>query len=379
MSLMVFSSRLRLRTTMAVGAAGLILLADVSLGKLALTLLVRSGQPALESARAIERRYRVPHPYYHHDLLPNYEGPARWGPIRYTVRTNSVGFRDGRVRQVHAEAGVPRILLIGDSFTEGLGVEYDATVAGLLAATFAPDGIDVLNAAVASYSPAVYWKKIEDLLERRRLRFDAVIVFIDIADIYDEALAYRIDRTGRVVDAPEISWDVIGTWRLNSLTFRAVEKGVQTLYPHPPWIGCTHVEAERSLCRAAWTLSRVAMDRFGQDGLGRADEHMTRLAALLRAHRIPLTVAVYPWPHQIRWDDRSSVQVRHWSRWAEREEVRFIDLFVPFFAEVDLLGTTETIGRNFLSGDVHWAASGHRLVAETVVRQFVRPGKAAGG
>lgn len=207
-------------------------------------------------------------------------------------------------------------------------------MAGLLATMFAPDGIDVLNAAVQGYSPAIYWKKIEDLLERRRLRFDAVIVFIDIS--------------------------------------------VQTLYPHPPWIGCTPVEADKSSCRAAWTLSRVAMDRFGQDGLRRADGHMTQLAALLRAHRIPLTVAVHPWPHQMRWNDRSSVQVFHWSRWAEREEAQFIDLFSPFFAEIDVLGTTEAIRRHFISGDVHWAALGHRLVAETVGRQFARPGKAVG-
>lgn len=88
--------------------------------------------------------------------------------------------------------------------------------------------------------------------------------------------------------------DAFGTWRRHSFTYRAVERTVQRLHPHPPWIGCTNAEANRPICRSAWTLSGVAMDRYGREGLIRADRHMTHLAELLRAEGIPLTIVVYP-------------------------------------------------------------------------------------
>ena len=171
---------------------------------------------------------------------------------------------------------------MGDSFTEGLGVVYESTFAGRLASSYAAEGIDVLNAGVLTYS-------------------------------------------GRVVDAPGLPFDLIGAWTRNSLTYRGVAKAAQILRPHAPLVGCTSVDAREFVCLGGWTLSRAAMDRYGRDGLRRADEQMTRLAALLRARGIPLMIVVYPWPQQSLWNDRSSLQVSYWRRWAERERVGFIE------------------------------------------------------
>ena len=236
---------------------------------------------------------------------------------------------------------------------------------------YAPDAIEVLNAAVLSYSPAIYWKKTEYLLERG-LQVHAVVVFVDVADIQDEAAAYRIDPEGRVVGAPDPPFDLIYTWTRNSLTYRALTDASQWLWPHPPLGGC-RIASPNYPCRVGWTLSRSAMDSYGRAGLERADTHMSRLAALLRRHGIPLTLAVYPWPQHLLWNDRPSLQVGHWQEWSTREGVRFVELFSAFFAEADAIGVRDTIARYFIPGDVHWSALGHRLVAERFARHFVPP------
>jgi lysophospholipase L1-like esterase len=101
---------------------------------------------------------------------------------------------------------------------------------------------------------------------------------------------------------------------------------------------------------------------------------MTRLAALLRARGIPLTIVVYPWPHQLIWEDRSSVQVTYWRDWAAREQTGFIELFTTFFAEADAMGTSEALARYFIEDDIHWTADGHRLVAVRVAPDLaIRP------
>ena len=116
-----------------------------------------------------ERLYRRHHPAYHHDLRPNARvDSALWGDRFYRVRTNSLGFKDASPRVVSLTGVSPRALILGDSFAEGIGVEFDSTFAGHLAAQATQSGIEVMNAGVASYSPVIYWKKAEELLEPAR-------------------------------------------------------------------------------------------------------------------------------------------------------------------------------------------------------------------
>src|SRR5947209_7186830 len=72
--------------------------------------------------RGRERKYRIESAIYHHDLRPR-AGPIRayWGPHAYSVLTNSLGFRDEDTRDVPLRSPRTRLLLIGDSFTEGVG------------------------------------------------------------------------------------------------------------------------------------------------------------------------------------------------------------------------------------------------------------------
>ena len=85
-------------------------------------------------------------PVYHHTLRPKFDGFDKWGNKDYPVVTNSLGFRDASTRDVPLVAFRKRIVFIGDSFTEGIGVPYQETFVGKFAGAF-PD-LDVLNAGV---------------------------------------------------------------------------------------------------------------------------------------------------------------------------------------------------------------------------------------
>ena len=80
-----------------------------------------------------EHKGRASNSYYNHQLVPNFEGDEPWAIGRYKIHTNNLGFKDSAIRDVPLE--VPdkhRILFIGDSFTEGIGIEYNKTWVGLL-------------------------------------------------------------------------------------------------------------------------------------------------------------------------------------------------------------------------------------------------------
>ena len=97
--------------------------------------------------------------------------------------------RDCCVRQVTQRAARYRILFIGDSFTEGVGVTYADSFVGQIGRRLEiqfPNKVEVLNAGVVSYSPKLMDLKIPYLSEQQGLKFDELHVFVDISDAYDE-------------------------------------------------------------------------------------------------------------------------------------------------------------------------------------------------
>jgi len=314
---------------------------------------------ALWDAAALERGYRTSVQPYHHGLASNVDVEGVWGGRHYRVRTNSLGFRDAMVRAIPLRSASPRLILIGDSFTEGLGVMFEDTYAGLLQRCLAARGIQVLNAGVMSYSPSIYFRKLKYLLEDQGLTFDYVMVALDLSDIGDEARHYETDSLGRVISRPENESTEPGA-RLRSL-----------LIDHSLLLHVVHQVRASAAARRAdpshytdWTNDPRAYREYGARGLKLAVERMDSLDKLLHDHGIGLAIVVYPYPGEVARHDSTSLQVRVWRRWAAEHRDPFFDLFPAFLSS----GSGQaSIADNFIAHDVHWTARGHRLVAQTLL------------
>lgn len=351
------------------------------LGGLAYNLVVRVKQKELnglsEKKRLVQRN-----PYYHHGLLPDKSvKDISWGNRRYSIYTNSLGFRDGSTRKVDALSDKCRILFMGDSFTFAVGVDYQESFVGLVQNRLASRDIDALNGAAESYSPIIYYRRIKELLFEQGLRFDEVVVFLDIGDPEDEAYFYAIDKDGAVVSR-EAGWmaeaqfeeagnrstasRLVGFVRDHTVLFRYVWINIRLRYALP----------RTNLKRSLWTVDRALYNEYGKIGLDKMKESMDRLHALLAERGIALTIAVYPWPDQIAHRDLDSIQVRFWQKWAEENGVRFFNLF-PVFIKGQI--PEDSLRKYYIKGDVHWNAAGHRLVAESFLDFYCKRGNGAAG
>ncbi|MES2179215.1 MAG: hypothetical protein V4550_15250 [Gemmatimonadota bacterium] len=376
-------------------AACIILVTDLGVGSL------RYSRPPAPVPAGVphEQSYRRANPRYHHDLIPLIsEDSAQWGPIRYRVRTNSLGFKDAVARQVVADTARPMVLLLGDSFTEGIGVEFEATFAGRLASLGRQVKLDVLNGAVASYAPSIYWRKVVDLLDRRHVGFAEVVVFIDISDVPDET-EYFVDSDTNVQShwpmsvagpmvpahpAAEGGWARTVTWlrrhsfalysaaaiaktSLGSGRLSATLPASSGTAPHPCVIPVSHSD---SYCRSAWAFDTAAMTSFGDAGLANATRHMSALAGDLRRRSIPLTIVVYPWRQLIVERGRRSIASSRWREWAATERVNFLDLFPAFFALADAEGDAAATDSLGIRGDIHWNERGHAFVEKAFLTAY---------
>jgi lysophospholipase L1-like esterase len=309
---------------------------------------------------ALERGYRVSVQPYHHGLIPNVDVGAVWGGTHYHMRTNSLGFRDAVVRTIPLHSASPRAILIGDSFTEGLGVAYEQTYASLLTTCFATRGIQVLNAGVMSYSPSIYYRKLKYLLESQGLTFDYVIVAIDLSDIGDEARRYETDARGRVVSRPDSGPVRPG----DNLKVLLTEHSLLLHVIHQVRASVYASRADPSLY-SDWTNDSHAFHDYGAVGVRLAVERMDSLVGLLRRRGIGLAIVVYPYPGEIARRDSTSLQVRVWRKWASDHAVPFFDLFPAFLSYGP---APATVADNFIPHDVHWNPRGHQLVARTLLR-----------
>jgi hypothetical protein len=338
--------------------------------------------------RLIPDDFRISDLRVHHTLESNVPGALTvWGGRYYRFYTNSLGLRDGRVREVSTSGEQrPRVLFLGDSFTEGVGLTWDHTIAGQFAVQH--PNLEVLNAGVIGYSPSNYLRKTEMLL-KEGVRIDYVIIYVDISDIQDETLIYFdslgnivdgdivIDPQAQVSDPPEavrhrrlLSSSAGGsTANLLLSRFRVASylcRRIRALLTH----NAREFSRDR-LVKSMWTIPGIDIDYgYGDLGLANAIDKavgvMNQLAAMLRDHGIAYYIAVYPWPDQIKYDRVDSVAVQIWREWCTRNKCAgFINHFPDFFAYRER-GDWRTL---YIPGDVHFNEAGAALAAKRLISQ----------
>jgi hypothetical protein len=295
------------------------------------------------------------------------------------MRSNELGFKSTTTGPLPPKGQRQRLLFLGDSYTEGVGVGPENVFVTRIGQLL-PD-TQTLNAGVSSYAPIIYERKLRYLLEQKHLDVDAVVVFLDISDIEDEAMYYNhgpnddveenyyyrrmYARKGIKMETKLPAWDLSsqsrGFWERHTVLIARLIGAWRSRFGYPPSL----LLATGSR-RALWTLDEQTWKDYGERGLDNATRDMGKLAGYLRARNIPLTLVVYPWPDQILHHDLNSRQVRHWRAWSAAEGVDFLNLFPLFMSP----RSPQELATLFIPGDAHWSRAGHELVAHAFVEHW---------
>lgn len=322
-----------------------------------------------ERARKIDQQVHDRAVHYHHAFLPNV-GPLQrqFGSIVYEFKTDRFGFVTGACAGNDPKAAADSsVFVLGDSFTEGMGLPFEQTFPGLMACEWHKHGMTVWNLGAQSYSPIIYYHRILDAVAKTGIRPKEIFVFLDISDIPDE-LTYEETANGRVItSAQAVSLPTprllgIPLYKIGRFYSQNFVSGALVIMLRNLWAGR---RAMTNHTRGNWTFSPDQIDTVGTKGLARAAASLDRIVSLCRDWSCKLTLVVYPWPNQIIHDDRESIQVAYWRDWASSRQVRFINAFPAFFAEPKEVA----LRKYFLPGDFHFSAAGSKLLFDEVVRQ----------
>jgi hypothetical protein len=331
-----------------------------------------------------EKEYRVKSTLYHHDLKPNMSIPKTvFGNLVYPVYTNSLGFRDDGTKKIPLKSDNHRVLFIGDSFTEGVGVPYENTFVGILEDSYSKR-FEILNAGISSYSPFIYYRKVKFLIEEKRVFFDELFVCLDISDVSNDSLWYMNDRNGNVVSNPEYDvWkDSYGSeFSRKKKKERCLRAKIERILRRDTllayWLFRTvnryfwvmpilddFYEVNSDM--GAWPYDDDLFQSYAKKGIQRMKANMEKLYELCKKNNIKMSMSVHPWPDQIARNDLNCIHVQIWEKWCQERQVDFYNLF-PYFIN-DHLDPRGALDTYYIKGDIHWNRAGHQIAANALMR-----------
>jgi lysophospholipase L1-like esterase len=367
-------------------------------------------------------------PYEHHPYRANIEVTDAYGRWFFT---NSIGWKDSRPRRKIKLDPSPerRIVFLGDSFTEGLGLPQEQTFSFDVEQRLNRSGgrrVEVLNGGRVSYSPLLEYMRLKKFLAEG-YRADTVVLLPDLSDVQDEldyAPEFDFSASGEPLHLRSGNYTSAVRWIYNrSALARWVRRFQLQWQGRLPVAETAHAEREitlppadaallrapgpltaeayshlsgsaRALLRLTWSDHLPSIEGWAGDGLRSMQKYIVKIRTLTRQNRMGLIVVIYPTPAVLYTHDDPAyyaVLRRTFPKWfherelilgtspssgavAYRQAIReicdehsipFVDLF-PAFQQV------REWHRLFLPGDVHFGVEGHRLAGREIAEAIRR-------
>ena len=342
-----------------------------------------------KSTEKVDHYWRIKSKIYHHDIMPNVEVVEPWQKFNKKLITNSIGFRDFSKKKILKEnLNQKRILLIGDSFIEGAGYDYEFTVGGLIQDKVGKN-IEVLNSAVGSYSPGIYYLKTKYYIDQG-YKFDYALIFLDLSDIVDEQyLKYNSDYSKIVNYYPQkplhkkIFYGTGNFLTSNTLLFKfllnlsdqteVIKKYIKLKYKASKEFKKSFFKTSQEDAmllrmiiedRGYWTMNEEKFSEI-QEGLRKSKFFLKKLNNLLVENNVKTYLIVYPWPAQILYGD--SRHQLYWEKFSNDNNINFINLYDQFKGD----DKREVILNNFIYGDIHWNKNGNLKILEGLSKRRI--------
>ena len=314
----------------------------------------------------------------------------------YTISTNDLGFRDEDTLPL--DRSKQYSIIIGDSFIEGVGLEYKDTIVGMLNQSLKSDSFEFLNAGVASYSSYIYLKKIKKIInENNDLNIKDVIVFLDKSDISDDE-AYLNKPLffenkypkGKFIfqrkvdfykDLKELSfWRFYTKQTVSGKIIKVITDKIENFFSNLKKriliskklnknffevnnLEIKAIKSVNSTQRITNWYKNELWEKRGKKNIQFALDNIQELKIFLNKKNVNLIVVLYPWPFEI--DD---------------EEIRekYLEFIVPSLDEINvnklviyqdfLKGNIyENISENYLYNDIHFNKNGNKIITNNLI------------
>ena len=330
-----------------------LLITDYLFGKYLLKLTPKKINPSIN------------HKIYDHDLKKNFKGILEWSPGKtYTFCTDKNSFRTF-CDSTDLNGKEFDIAFIGDSFTLGVGLDYEETFVAKISKNF--DDLKIANLSVVSYSPIIYYSKLNHLINNG-YKFKRVIIYFDISDVYDDNKKYRL--IGDKIT------------RKKSIFLSNFQKNLKSLFPFLSYSTKTvknnlfkKKDIKKNKCnyldycheKSSWTFNKKY---FGENEINKTLKYLNMTYKLLNKNNIKMSLGIYPWPAQILHDEENSKVVKIMSNFCLNKCEYFFNNYPDFFKELKISDKASIVSKYYIKNDVHFNAEGNQKLFINFLNNF---------
>ena len=328
--------------------------------------------------------------------------------IKYDLCTNNYGFKSSCIDKI-----IPKNLdyvFLGDSQTEGIGLNYEETFVGKLNNFF--EKKTILNAGIEDQRPYNYIKKIEYLL-KEKFTFSEVFLVVDLTDVHDEWLERDvIDRkvekrfeeiklkdTNSFLYKKELNVikdnkienkiikedikpqffiqikKIISNILIKSKSFirhfpsmhYAFHRLKNSRYPEPYWI-----YTYNNSLNTSWSYD----DQQFKDTIEHIDrmiKHVTIVEDILNQNNIKFNLILLPHPVSLFHGTLYNKTAEIFKNFCINRCNRFINIYSPLFKDKNKLTFSEAeklVSQYYLEGDFHFNKKGHDLIFKEILEDL---------
>ena len=361
--------------------------------------------------KKLEKQYisdlenRVPNKDYKYTFKKKSSFKSNYIGHEYIVKTNNLGFRDYEVRDLNKNSYYT--IVIGDSFVEGVTLEYKDTLVAQLNKKIQNNNInnyEFLNAGVSSYSPYIYQRKVISIIkENPWLKTDRVILLLDKSDVPDE-LNY-FDPIHRPEYFPVEKEDY--NFKYNDDFFKDLRRGdlwrflsKQTTSGSFLKIVGDVIDLERRNLRDRYRLSRKLGKSFfkisskqvkafrsintrkhianyfqgnlwetkGKKSIDFSIENINKLKNYLNKKKIELLVVLFPWPFEIVNKIPRENYTNYIIQELMKNEINYVSTY-KYFLKGDIYSN---ITENYIYNDMHFNRQGNKILSDVIWKKHIK-------
>ncbi len=317
----------------------------------------------------------------HHSYQPNCSVSSSSAEWDISVKMNADGLRDDEIKP--KENYDYRILMLGDSFTIGWGIDQGQTFSDLLEQKFNQNqlNVDVINGGTTSYSPLLEYL----FLKEKGLKYnpDLIILNFDLSDFqndyYYQKLA-RYDTSGKIIGVSTEEANFLKSIYLKVKLIKFLESPFLVLdskFPSQTILGEKYfynLDYDRyALTRE--NISPEAEIKYTETSL----KYLKLIQQLALEKNITLVLVAYPYGHQVSGEEwakgrhnygfeqgkiYSSRPEEILAKFAAENNIAFISLY-PEFKASDKFPL-------YYPYDGHLTPEGHQLFADSLYAKLIK-------
>ena len=340
----------------------------------------------LENIYSQDLDNRIPNKDYKYTFNNNVEFLSKYKDSIYKIHTNDLGFRDFSSSDL--DRSQEYIILIGDSFVEGVGLNYNETIGHKL--NKANENYFFLNAGVSSYSPYIYNKKVKTILKNNEnLKVKKVLLFLDKSDPIDDFNNNYHKLTGKfstINKTPEykknLSERFIIFFILKKLN-NFVEENLRSLKYRYQLSNITNknffsftqnqVNAFKSIGNrksiSSWYTNKKKWNDETKNKFMFSIKQIEDLHTYLETLNIELVVVLYPWAYELFDQNVAKIYEEFTTKKLLEINIKTLSCY-KIFQKENILNQLEFIGQAFQLADIHYNNFGNQVLSSCIIKNL---------